>query len=550
MSSGGKERMSIENDAKERVNDLITKIENWIEDNNLKRDPRYNLLLQKLKTREKYDLLIDLFKCPDHIKNRSTIADKSFGINRCIGDITDEKLSQKLENIVIINIDNSMSEDERTGDNLVNRIAKVFNALDNESFLDFKAIERWGDAFRLLAPDCEYNPKTTRIISYWKSSYKEGRNVNATDNHKCLLEKTAQTLGFDPDIWSRPVFLSDEELEDHIQDFIRKYLSKKKLDIDLASFKKLIPNRISKKEEDSLEWARSFIDKPKILSADLQGGNLAKLINEKPSEAFLYELLKLFYDNGYYYEAATYLFDKFHTSSLVCNMEFNLFKAHIFGSIGKYYKALQILGTLDVDDTVKYLDIKTSLISNALRHYLQEKHKYESSLLSSKTGINKEKLAKIDLEDYLKDYKKLFELENHYYPGVNYAYMTILSDVLDGKSKTSEDTIKEILGNSQNSIDDDKASEDPASVYYAVISEIELRALTGEAIDEKYFDELMKRVSPTIDMLSRTHRQIRFFTDVIDGIIQKNGQIPERVSKIKNSVDSLGTLLEKYIVLE
>ena len=307
---------------------------------------------------------------------------------------------------------------------------------------------------------------------------------------------------------------------------------------------------MSKKEKEGLKWARSFIDKHKILSADLQGGNLAKLINEKPSEAFLYELLKLFYDNGYYYEAATYLFDKFHTSSLVCNMEFNLLKAHIFGSIGKYYEALQILRTLDVDDTMKYLDIKTSLVSNALRHYLQDKYKYNSSLPSGKTSTSREKLTKINFKVYLNDYGELFKLENHYYPGVNYAYMIVLSDALDGKSRTSEDTIKEILCESQKTIDDDKASKDLASVYYAVISEMELHALSGETIDHKRFDELMKRVSPTIDMLSRTHRQIRFFTDVIDGIIQKNGQVPESVSKIKNSVDSLGTLIEKYIVLE
>ena len=426
------------------------------------------------------------------------------------------------------------------------KIARLFQVMAEANFLDFDPRDEWGQAFMLLAGNqCKSSQEISKTASSWKREfYEKCRPLKsiASDENRCLLEQTAHTLGFDPAEWDKDDFLSDNELKEYVDAYKKIYLAKKNLDLDFSSFSEYLPKKkLTEDEKELLEKLKKEL-LPNFFKSKEFDDKLKPILDNHPSDKFLLELLELFYRHGYYQEANTFILDKIVSPKILQDTEFNLLKAHIYGSLGKYVEAWKILDNLEIDDANKLVDIKTSTVSNLIRNYLREAS-YNSTLHYRNLTVtidNRLKIQKRTFEKFVNFYKELFEKSRHYYPGINYAYMHSMYHIAytDVTSDNIVSEINNIYEMAKESIVSDKCNKKNA--YYATISEIEFFALMDNDENvEKCFKNL-PQTKPTTDMLYRTLRQIKLYLDFLKH--DHDSSIPSAMrlleEKLKNTIES------------
>lgn len=555
----------IEERSKEIVDEFIGSVIDII-DRKFKKDERMQRLKELLlEDSKKIKILTEIFapEYRDYPKEAAkSLVPLALQREYYSGDSIDtQKIIQKLENTVLVFIPGNRSKrldapdvcesDLYDVEGYASKIARLFRALEKANFLDFNPLEHWGRAFLLLAKDCnDTQSSVSKNANNWKEQYfKKGKPLTTIGGRNyCLLVETAKTLSFAVEKWEENDFLSDDELEKIVKKYKSKYLASRNLKLDFKRFKAYLPPaKMKQVERDMLRKLSGDLTPEKLAELLGFGGELKRYLDGAPSDSFLMELLKIFYERGYYQEANVYLLDKIASAKIKADLEYNLLVAHIYGSVGKYHDAIKILRDLDTKDQTELADIMTSLVSNLLRGYLHDTLQYDSRLgreseaaVSEEVGICTSKIKKEDLHYFVDYYRRLFEESKHYYPGINYAYMYSLVHLLYEKSLPIEITeyIKEIYHGCQTSIRKDSRRKDSYAKYYAAISEIEFCALMdeGERVDELYAGVLDVASD---DMLYRSYRQVRLYLDLLEhcGVSSIPSAMRKLADKLKSTIE-------------
>lgn len=471
----------------------------------------------------------------------------------CEDQNIDTNIADALRQIRIVAIEKPQAQPYNNPDEIDGyavKIARLFQIMAEADFLDFDPRDEWGQAFMLLAGNqCKSSQEISKTASSWKREfYEKCRPLKsiASDENRCLLEQTAHTLRFDPAEWDKDDFLSDNELEQYVDAYKRIYLAKKNLDLDFSSFSKYLPKKkLTEDEKQLLEELKKEL-LPNFFKSKEFDDRLKPILDNHPSDKFLLVLLELFYRHGYYQEANTFILDKIVSPKILQDAEFNLLKAHIYGSLGKYVEAWKILDNLEIDDANKLVDIKTSTVSNLIRNYLH-KASYNSTLHYHNLTVtidNRLKIQKRTFEKFVNFYKELFENSKHYYPGINYAYMYSMYHIAytDVTSDNIVSEINNIYEMAKESIMLDKYNEE--NIYYATISKIEFFALMDNDENvEKGFANL-PQTKPTTDMLYRTLRQIKLYLDFLKH--DHESSIPSAMQLLEKKLkDTIGSIINR-----
>ena len=339
-----------------------------------------------------------------------------------------------------------------------------------------------------------------------------------------LKQDIANTIGFDISLWSER---NHKIQEDTIKKAIERFLDKKRgnMKLNLPTYKEL------KKELNKEEQA---------LLKELKNGNSEAfkiVIANKPnlSQEMYLAITYLAYDFGYYQHLVNYLFPILKMSNKM-KTEILFIYANALGShqLKEYKEASLILKSINTQNNLLYIDIKTAMTSNNLRNLLDK-------------DLDKNELREI-LYSQTKNYKILFEKDAvyHYYPAINYGYMIAITKELYSKDKEFKKlntlNIAQLSKLSQKSIEQDKKSNKEELTYYASITELEFSLIANKDILLSLQDYL-EDSSPDITLISRTLRQIIFFRDILK----------QSIDEISFDMDRLGEVIdviEGYIFLK
>lgn len=374
--------------------------------------------------------------------------------------------------------------------------------------------------------------------NYWITARKtivesEKYTKEIKDNY--LKPNIANTIGFNPSLWDE----EDAKIqEEEIKKAIKRFLDKKD---SIPIIKKLIIQKLNL--PSSKEPKQELNEEEQNLLNELKEGKVKTFNrilhdNMKLSQEMLLKMIYLAYELGYYQPLVDNIIPQLNKSNQL-KTDILLIEANALGShqLKKHKEASLILESINTKDNLLYIDIKTAMTSNLLRHFI---------------GDNIENLTKNELRDILysqsKNYKYLFHKDEtyDYYPAINYAYMIVLANNLypnDEKFKKLHTvTLKELENLSKDSITKHKESKELDLNYYASITELEFILLRNVNVYEKIENYLVKKQHDII-LVGRTLRQIIFFRDVLEYSVDEVSFDIKRLNRV------IG-MMEGYISFE
>jgi hypothetical protein len=206
-------------------------------------------------------------------------------------------------------------------------------------------------------------------------------------------------------------------------------------------------------------------------------------------------------------------------------------KAQIYGSpiVGEYKKAFDILSTIEFEDDIEIVEMKTEAISNIRRHYLSD-NKID-------TKEKQEIISKL-----ITHYENIFNYNDtyHYYPAINIAYMFTIQSILSGDNQLTNKKIDQLYKKCKPSILNDEKSTKMQKCYYANITKLEFLLLrgVGSAIKEleRYLD--LESANILFVELTRTQRQMQFFVDSLQGMNHP------MIENLKDSIEIIDDFME------
>ncbi len=353
----------------------------------------------------------------------------------------------------------------------------------------------------------EKNYKTS--FSGWK---KEG--TISSIGCKRIKKALQKNFYFESDLWSK----GDTFIKQRLQEGINKFI------IGPLPLDPITPSFTQEELDDLLN----------IRGMKLQ--EIKQYLEEHPilSQNFVEKLIYILYDKEYYDLLVDEVFNKFYKDDIGIKK----IKAHVWGSdkIGKYLEAYYLLSTIPSDDDDEIVNMKTAATSNMRRHQLND----------AKTDNNQKKEI---IETLISDYKETFESKDtyNYYPGINLAYMSVISIALFGNEIKLDDSISTIYNKSKKSIDIDKKNLDTSKQYYANITTIEFMLLNNIESFTVELEQFLDSKEQTIIIkgLLQTRRQMQFFIDTLASSgISKNPIILNMQKSIKIIDDFIDGLKE------
>ena len=350
---------------------------------------------------------------------------------------------------------------------------------------------------QLIAPHTVYSDNFRKSLGKWLAS--DGSYKGIQDND--FLEDIAYTLGFDIKLWR------DSESE-QTQEIIRQCVEEFRVKNDIKKiWQDANIGALFKDNEKYQKDYTSILDQfracqtPQDIKKLIPQQHIQKMLRNIPeTQKFLIEVTQILYQKGAYFLLDKEVFPKYRTETTK-NEQIKYIQAHVYGSdeVKNYNKAIDILENIDAGIHSKYLDYYTSLISNFLRRELEN-----PSLVDLKETLIKA----------IKEYKKIFNKKNHYYPAINLAYtLSLTKQLYPEVTQFRFDNISNIFDKSKASIKKDKKSSQ--SYYYAYISEIEFTLLLDSYRDGS-MEQCILKSKPSRDMCIRTLRQFYLYRDSLE----------------------------------
>jgi len=318
-----------------------------------------------------------------------------------------------------------------------------------------------------------------KMSSSWNNWLNKRVNGIKSKEAKSSIQKRYH---FDSDVWKQ----GNIAQKDAIKKGIKKFFNQKDIDLSdiISEDEKMTPAQkdlLSK----SLNLSIFYVDK------EFEEDHVF-LKYSSENQSFLIELFKQEYKKANY----EFINRKVYPSLMSYNQNSHKIKilyAHTLGSlqVPKYEEAAKLLNGLKVEDDEVLIDIKTSAISNIKRDVLKK------GVCSVET-----------IQPIIDHYEEVFEKDEsyHYYPAVNLAYLLIAVD----EENDNTDKITEVYNKTKKSIETERDTEG----YYAKISDIELKILSGHNNIQQELEMLLEEEAPSRDKVSRTTRQIQLFNNL------------------------------------
>jgi len=368
------------------------------------------------------------------------------------------------------------------------------------------------EIFNILIPNESWE-KYKKSWYHWKK-----KSVKTFRKSKNIKEAISKTLGFDYHIWSS----TQEKQKSTIKEAIKLYTQNQKSLIDLSD---LMPQQspLSKKQEQLLEKIKvSSVTKIKEILLN----NQECLIQTLENQTFILTLLTFLYQNAFYDLLYELIFPALlpHNRS---DKKIKIIEAHTLGIIKKpkYRQSALLLNSVKIDSDSQLIDIKTSAISNIRRYRL------------SNPNLNIQELKEI-LKAIIKHYHDtyIYDKRYHYYPAINLLYMIKLFQLIfkDDKEFSVID-ISKIQADTKTSIQQDADSKEPEKVYYAKITELEIKMLIYEnKIISREFGLLIEILNPSENLLNRTQRTMEEFLEIADRFCKDCENKLEHIKRVVN----------------
>lgn len=229
--------------------------------------------------------------------------------------------------------------------------------------------------------------------------------------------------------------------------------------------------------------------------------------NRNLSQKFILKVIPKIYRNGYYQILLEDWIDSLQQNYRQL-IDIRKIEAHALGSkeVGKYKESFNLLKDLGTLENIEELiDLRTSAISNIRRYKLQDC-----------TTLEELKEHLLVLKEH---YEKIFNANenNHYYPGINLAYILAIGQIVFPKDEDFNFDISIIRDKTIKSIEIDNKSDNLLDVYYAKMSKCEFGMLTNNDLFERELGNLLEYEVQEVEVsdISRTLRQIDWFIDIV-----------------------------------
>lgn len=320
----------------------------------------------------------------------------------------------------------------------------------------------------------------------WLTKKMNIRNLDGNPDFKSMLK---DFFNLPDDIWSK----GESAQKSDIKSAINRYLSPS-IKIDFSYLQTKDPE-MNKKQEELLFALKNTSIRSHLSECEKYFEKI------ETNQTFLVELIKLLYPQKEY--------DLLYASIFPCLLSYNFnlrelqkTYAHTLSSLTmpQYSEAQKILNTLTINnpDDKDIIDIQTALISNKRREvFLSEKYSEDDLIL---------------LINY---YQALFDKTNHYYPGINLAYMLWLKQFITDTDHSNQ--IKLIKDKSYKMITEHKNlpknKENKNTIYYASTSEVEFNLLLNKD-QATNLETILDDLSPDPDPIFRTKRQMEQFVRI------------------------------------
>ena len=348
------------------------------------------------------------------------------------------------------------------------------------------------EIFNILVPNEPWE-KYKKSWYHWKK-----QEIKTLRKSKNIKEAISKTLHFDYAVWG----LSDSTQKKAIKEGIELYKKSQKPVVDLGD---LMPKEapLSNEQKKLLNQIEnvSLKDVGKLLK---RHSSFFKATLE--NQTFVLSILNFLYKHGCYNLLEEMVFPALlpHNRG---DKKIKIIEAHTLGSMKppRYRASAILLDSVKVDSDLELIDIKTAAISNIRRYRLSDK------------SLNKEELKEI-LKVLIKHYYDTFILKEsyHYYPAINLLYMLKLYLLIFTKENIIPMDISQIQDKTKPSISKDIRSKNSDTIYYAKITELEIKMLSTKKQDiSREFGLVIESLNPSPDLLKRTLRQIEQFLDIV-----------------------------------
>ena len=371
------------------------------------------------------------------------------------------------------------------------------------------------DIFEFLVPN---EPWEKYKKSWYHWSHKVIKSMRKSNNIKMAI---SQRLGVNYAIWGASEEFQINEVRRAID-----LLSSQKKSIDLNS---LIPKEspLTDKQEDILNMIL-LSDEDKMEAIFLENEKFFK--REFENQRFLLNLVTILYEKALYDLLDKYIFPALMQHNR-CNDKIKIIEAHTIGSIKKprFRESVRLLECVGINSDEELIDIKTAVISNIRR--------------SSLSKIEDKEELKDILTTLVKYYFDVYTFNQsyHYYPAVNLIYMLKLFDYTLKSDEFKHIDLQKIKSDIKKSIAKDLKTKELDKIYYAKVSELEIRLLTGVKNISREFGLFLEELSPNADFAKRTKRTMQEFVDIVERFCD---DCKEDMQKIKKTIE----VFDDYLV--
>jgi len=369
----------------------------------------------------------------------------------------------------------------------------------------------------------------------YKNNFNNWKN-GKTDRINCqeVKQRLEKNFHFAASLWE----MNRTTIKQTIREGVIQFLKKK-----LVS-----PTKISNLFEEirsEFNMKEEMTEKEKVVLAeikDMPKKQIKEYIEENSplskshSQEFIQALIPILYQEGCYTFLLEHVIEALDVHLQETN-QIKKIKADILGSpeIGEYLNAFNILSTIESENDVEIVSMRTEAISNVRRHHLRDRS----------IGIKERQEIVQTLISYYEDtfnHKDTF----HYYPAINLIYMLVIDAMLSEdkvKCKMLDTTINDVYKKCKPSIQMDKKSDKMRERYYAHIVKLELFLLKGVGSPIAELARFLELEESHISLieLTRTQRQMQCFIDIVRAI---QGFDHPRLTRVQSAIAVIDDFME------